>query len=63
MLHYKAEKQTPPPAITTIWKCMKYIPRLAQTEAIHQQGDKGQTPTLVAPTQSMRMKMVKFGLR
>lgn len=63
MLHSQAVRQAPPPPLTTVWKCMKNSPGLAQTEAIHQHTDRGESHTLLSPTQSVRMKMAKLGIR
>ncbi len=45
----EAVSQAPPPPATAVWKCMKNSPGLAQTAAIHQHSDRGESPTLLSP--------------
>lgn len=49
ILHAKAVRRAPPPPATAVWKCMKNSPGLAQTAAIHQHSDRGESPTLLSP--------------
>lgn len=53
----------PLPPSTAVWKCMKNSPGLAPTAAIHQHSDRSEFPTLLSPTLSVWMKMVRFGAK